>query len=177
VSGVGTVASRSRRRGGFRRRDARAVYDLHFGPNMTPMVDVVLVILIFFMAAAAFLGPEQLLRAGLTRTTEAPSAVEALRNPGRADEVFALEPPTLVVRVRPADGGAVSDGFGASGLGLAALRERAAGVAAELRAARALAGANGVPVAIEVAEGVRYADAVAVHDAVTAAGFERVGLR
>jgi len=36
-----------------------------FGPNMTPMVDVVLVILIFFMASTAFIGPEWFLRAAL----------------------------------------------------------------------------------------------------------------
>ena len=34
-----------------------------FGPNMTPMVDVTLVILIFFMASASIAGPEWFLRA------------------------------------------------------------------------------------------------------------------
>ncbi len=42
----------------FRKRNAAALYDAHHGPNMTPMVDVVMVILIFFMASAAILGPE-----------------------------------------------------------------------------------------------------------------------
>lgn len=36
-----------------------------FGPNMTPMVDVVLVILIFFMAATTIVGQEWFLRADL----------------------------------------------------------------------------------------------------------------
>lgn len=45
----------------LRRRDARAVWDLHFGPNMTPMADVTLVILIFFMASTAFIAPEWVL--------------------------------------------------------------------------------------------------------------------
>lgn len=49
----------------LRRRDALHVYSLHFGPNMTPMVDVVMVILIFFMASAAFLGNEWFLRAAI----------------------------------------------------------------------------------------------------------------
>ena len=38
---------------------------MHFGPNMTPMVDVVMVILIFFMASAAFLGAEWFLKAAI----------------------------------------------------------------------------------------------------------------
>ena len=37
----------------------------HFGPNMTPMVDVVMVILIFFMASAAFVGEEWFLFAAI----------------------------------------------------------------------------------------------------------------
>ncbi|HVU63312.1 MAG TPA: biopolymer transporter ExbD [Phycisphaerales bacterium] len=49
----------------FRRRDALHNYSLHFGPNMTPMVDVVMVILIFFMAFAAFMGNEWFLRAAI----------------------------------------------------------------------------------------------------------------
>lgn len=39
-------------------RTAWRRYESAFGPNMTPMVDVVMVILVFFMASAAFLGPE-----------------------------------------------------------------------------------------------------------------------
>jgi biopolymer transport protein ExbD len=50
---------------GFRRRDAMHSWTLHFGPNMTPMVDVVMVILIFFMASAAFLGSEWFLKAAI----------------------------------------------------------------------------------------------------------------
>jgi biopolymer transport protein ExbD len=59
-----SVASR-RRGGGLRRRDALHSHSLHFGPNMTPMVDVVMVILIFFMASAAFLGSEWFLKAAI----------------------------------------------------------------------------------------------------------------
>ncbi|MBS0197798.1 MAG: biopolymer transporter ExbD [Planctomycetes bacterium] len=49
----------------FRNRSARAVHEQHAGPNMTPMVDVVMVILIFFMASAAILGPEWFLKSAL----------------------------------------------------------------------------------------------------------------
>ncbi|MFZ4575121.1 MAG: ExbD/TolR family protein [Phycisphaerales bacterium] len=50
-----------------RRRSALDVYESHHGPNMTPMVDIVMVILIFFMASAAMLGPEWFLPASLSR--------------------------------------------------------------------------------------------------------------
>lgn len=51
----------------LRRRDARAVRGAQSSPNMAPMVDVTLVILIFFMASAAFVGPEWALQLGLAR--------------------------------------------------------------------------------------------------------------
>ncbi|MBL8874186.1 MAG: biopolymer transporter ExbD [Phycisphaerae bacterium] len=49
----------------FRRRNALAVHEEHYAPNMTPMVDVVMVILVFFMASASVLGPEWLLKTAL----------------------------------------------------------------------------------------------------------------
>ncbi len=49
----------------FRKRNALAVHEMHYGPNMTPMVDVVMVILIFFMSSTAILGPEWFLRSTL----------------------------------------------------------------------------------------------------------------
>lgn len=66
-AGDGATPSPRRRSGrrGFRRRGALDQHSLHFGPNMTPMVDIVLVILIFFMATAAFMGSEWFLRAAI----------------------------------------------------------------------------------------------------------------
>ncbi len=64
----------------YRKRNAQALYDTHYGPNMTPMVDVVMVILIFFMASTAFLGPEWFLRTYLpTKAVGAPSAEPSTR--------------------------------------------------------------------------------------------------
>ncbi|CAG0992869.1 hypothetical protein PHYC_02395 [Phycisphaerales bacterium] len=64
----------------FRPRSARALYEAHHGPNMTPMVDVVMVILIFFMASTAILGPEWFLRSALP--VVAPAAAD-LNPPAR----------------------------------------------------------------------------------------------
>jgi len=57
--GVGALATEkagvamSRR---FRRRDARTTWEMHYGPSMTPMCDVVLVILVYFMASTSLAG-------------------------------------------------------------------------------------------------------------------------
>ena len=58
----------------FRRRNALAQHDMHYGPNMTPMVDVVMVILVFFMASAVFLGPEWFLRTAIPIVTPGAAA-------------------------------------------------------------------------------------------------------
>ncbi|TVQ62948.1 MAG: biopolymer transporter ExbD [Phycisphaerales bacterium] len=85
----------------LRRRDARAVWDLHMGPNMTPMVDVTLVILIFFMASTAFIGPEWVLElAPRDRPTPA-KAQAAPRGP-------ALPGATFEIRLATDAGGAPS---------------------------------------------------------------------
>lgn len=61
-------------RQGFRDRSARAMHESHYGPNMTPMVDVVMVILIFFMASAAILGPEWFIKSSLPVMAAAPAS-------------------------------------------------------------------------------------------------------
>ncbi|MDX2148115.1 MAG: biopolymer transporter ExbD [Planctomycetota bacterium] len=68
-----------RRGSRWNERTALGTYELHHGPNMTPMVDVVMVILVFFMASAAILGPEWFLNAGLVRrSATAPPTSENL---------------------------------------------------------------------------------------------------
>lgn len=63
-----------KRKGILKARSAASVYTAHSGPNMTPMVDVVMVILVFFMASAAVLGPEWFVRSVLpVRSSAAPS--------------------------------------------------------------------------------------------------------
>lgn len=52
-------------------RTAWNEYQLNHGPNMTPMVDVVMVILVFFMATASVLGPEWYLKSSIPHTAPA----------------------------------------------------------------------------------------------------------
>jgi biopolymer transport protein ExbD len=67
MSGTPTPPAAGRPGRPLKRRDAAYTRDTALGPSMTPMVDVVLVILIFFMASTTFLGPEWLLRSALLR--------------------------------------------------------------------------------------------------------------
>jgi hypothetical protein len=63
-----------------RRLSLARARDLHHAPNMTPMVDVVMVILVFFMASSAVLGPEWFIKSALPLRSNADgSASEALR--------------------------------------------------------------------------------------------------
>jgi len=80
----------------LRRRDALHNYSLHFGPNMTPMVDVVMVILIFFMAFAAFLGNEWFLRAAI------PAQAGRGKDASKPNDPLAL-PPTRIPVVLDVD--------------------------------------------------------------------------
>ncbi len=174
--------ARRARRGGFRRRDARAVFDLHYGPNMTPMVDVVLVILIFFMASTALLGPELLLRTAVAEDRAPQAGLDARAGAGEADNPFALEAPTLTVRLRAtADGRLAVTGMGLTDANLSALFGAASTVAADLRAAGAITGDpktdTAVIIEIDPTPAIPYSAAVAAHDALTRAGFTRVGLR
>tara|TARA_R110002072_G_scaffold150953_8_gene300001 strand:+ start:21750 stop:22235 length:486 start_codon:yes stop_codon:yes gene_type:complete len=70
-----------------------------FGPNMTPMVDVTLVILIFFMASATIAGPEWFLRAQLPAKEDPNAAVSdfALPTPMLSAELY-LQDNEIMVR-------------------------------------------------------------------------------
>lgn len=147
---------------GWRIRPRRALdaHGMHFGPNMTPMVDVVMVILVFFMASTAVLGPEWFLRAA--------APAEQIEGAG-----VALPEVRLVVVVEPDEAGGVHlTGLGVNSAGLEVFE------AAARRAAPGLLGAGEEPIVeIRVGNGVRYEDAARAHAACLAAGFTRVELR
>lgn len=69
-------------------------------PNMTPMVDVTLVILIFFMASSAIVGPEWFLPASLPESGPASSAL-ALPSPVVRAEVFTRDGAVIVRGLGP----------------------------------------------------------------------------
>lgn len=68
-------------------------------PNMTPMVDVTLVILIFFMASATIAGPEWFLRAELPE--DRPASALSLPSPVVRAEIFVQSGKVLVRGIGP----------------------------------------------------------------------------
>jgi len=146
-------AHRLRARGALQRHQER------FGPNMTPMIDIVLVILIFFMAGAAFLGQEWFIKSELlTRGTNA-----------TATDPLQLPPTRITLRIF----------LGADGTPLVGMGDGA--YTLEQFAARISEFAKGtkteeIAVLVEPEGPVTYEHVVRVHEACIAAGIERVGV-
>ena len=134
------------------------------GPNMTPMVDVVLVILIFFMAAMGLAVRETYLRSGVpkpeggSRTDAADSAQQTPLPPSRAVLRITREGRTTLVS------GLGMDRVGLPDVARRLLDFKAAGASASLIVVVAPAG------------DVPYQDVVLVHDACARAGIDNVRL-
>lgn len=142
----------------FRQRSARAVYEAHQGPNMTPMVDVVMVILIFFMASTAIVGPEWFVRSSL------PVVAPATANDPD-------QPPT---RLR-----IVLEKGGVARVALDDAEPRATPmfqVEDVLRQELAARGPDRLIVLVEPAPDASYDDVVRVHEWCARLGISRVGL-
>ncbi len=152
----------------FQHRGALRRWELRFGPNMTPMVDVVMVILIFFMAATALLGPEWFLR----------TALPAYGGSGASGaDPFTLPPARFDIRLtRDEEGRTVATGLGGAPLGLEDLEGELAALGADASGPVGDAGGGGVLILISAAAEVPYRDVVRVHDACTRAGITQVGL-
>lgn len=149
--------SSSSRSAVLRRRTAAKDYDNRAGLNMTPMVDVVMVILIFFMASAAMLGPEWLVATRVPKkggVSSLPMSEQPLRI------AIALE--------RGSDGKTIYR----AGDNVFAANEALASV---LRLMNGRA-ANDVVVLIAPASDVAYEDVVIVHAACMQLGIAKVGL-
>lgn len=165
-------------RGGARAggRSALAMYEAHAGPNMTPMVDVVMVILIFFMTSAAILGPEWFLATSLPPARERGTVAPVEPR---------MEDRRIVVRVELVAGVEVGGGEarvdGGEPMALDAVR----GVLEEaVGKARGGAGAEGVQeggqrevvVLVLPGAGVAYEAVVRVHEHARLAGVDRIAI-
>lgn len=145
-----------------RPRTALQTWQLHYGPNMTPMVDVVMVILIFFMASAAIIGPSWFLKTalppeGAAGATEEDQLVRLRVRLGAEGGVEAA------VSNLPSD--LLSPGEGSIG----AFERWATELAARV-------GPERVVVLIEPAAEAAYEDVVRLHEAMHRLGIGKVGL-
>jgi biopolymer transport protein ExbD len=139
-------------------RSPSGLMGAHTLPDMTPMVDVVMVILIFFMASSALVGHELLMRARV-----APEAPPASGAP-------IIAPAALVIRLTAPADVPVAHGLGLADRPVAELVTRIEARAADLRDA-------GIPFIIEPAPGVPYQTVVDVLAALDRAGVREVALR
>lgn len=143
-------------------RTAQSGASKAFGPNMTPMVDIVMVILIFFMAGSVFLGPEWFLNVGMAPSVGAGETKSANR--------FELPVAREMVRLGVgADGSARVSGLGLEG-------GTVEGLIARIEELRAQGMSAAVRVVIEPARGSAYQDVIRVYDACAGGGFAGVGL-
>lgn len=154
-----------RRSGGFRRRDALHNWSLHFGPNMTPMVDVVMVILVFFMASAAFMGPEWFLKSLVPQ--KPPEGAGAVQTSGPA--ALTLPPVQLEITLALRDGVTRATGVGKSDAELAQVLDA-------LRAFAQDTPKDKIEVLIRPGAGVPYRDVVRMHEGCERLGLSRVGI-
>ena len=153
------MSRRSRR---YRRRGA-------LGLNMTPMVDVVLVILIFFMGAMGLAAAEQYLATG-TPPPDAPteSAVGAPSDQPRPTSGAPASRALLRLTVST-EGRTVVNGMGLANVSIARVAER-------LEAAVNAGFDQSVIVVVAPARNVPYQDVVLVHDAAQRAGVVNIRL-
>lgn len=147
----------------FRRRDARHTWDLHFGPNMTPMVDVVMVILIFFMASATFAGAEWFLKAGIPKEGSGEGKLAEGSDP------LALPPARFEISLVVEGGRTVARGQGVGESGMDELAGRLVELAKGVTTEE-------IVLIIRPEAGVPYADVIRAHDAAAQAGIKKVGV-
>lgn len=104
----------------LRRRDAAFVREQFAGPAMTPMVDVTLVILIFFMATASVAGREWLFPVS-------PQAAEDAKEPPARDGL-GIPAPIIELELTLDSGRAVVSGAGLRSIPIEAVGESLAAV-------------------------------------------------
>ncbi len=146
-----------------RKHNRRGMHDArHVGPNMTPMVDVVMVILIFFMLGSSFVSPDWYL------TNNTPAIKGGLSNV----KTHAM-PPTRInikLRVRGTRTVAIMPGLQTADL---------SGELATFLTAKHKALARGVPVQVFISpsNGVPYKDVITAYSDCIQARFKQVAFR
>ncbi len=141
-------------------RTAWNTYQLHHGPNMTPMVDVVMVILIFFMATASVLGPEWYLKSSLPHT--APASATTTPDQDKLEQI------RLKVIVRNGTTVITAEGLPETSV---------TGAAAFLMKRREAGDPKKMVVLITPDAAVPYQDLVALHEACEKLGIVKVGVQ
>ncbi len=134
------------------------------------MVDVVLVILVFFMATASVAGPEWFLGAAIPSWAPSTASAGDAASGAADDTPRAILPEArLEVRLVRAGGQTLATGLGVSGVGLDRLAEAATALGQRVDIGDAI-------VVVIPSGDVPYDDVVRVHDACLGAGLSRVAI-
>ena len=138
-------------------------HPVHSGPNMTPMVDIVMCILIFFMLGSTFVVPDLFLR----------STTPAIDKTGLGQQAssLALPPVQSMINLTQVDGYTRVRAFG-----VAIDRLDPAGIAAlsRLLTAKQTALSPDVHILIAPDKSVPYQDVITIYDQCIAARFKYV---
>ncbi len=151
---------------GGRSKRLRSRRRAHHGPNMTPMVDVVLVILIFFMAATGLAVSERFLRTGLPHEQ---GESRAGNTPSPTADAAKLPPSRALLRLQRDGRRTIVTGLGMERVGLGEVSQR-------LQAFADAGAADTIIVVVSPDGDVPYQDVVIVHDACAKAGVPNVRL-
>lgn len=137
---------------------ARRVGGNPIGAVMTPMIDIVFLLLVFFLCTSSFEEPEQNLAASLVVTTQTPGAGVSQEIPPELEDVTILGESRGGVTAWTVNGGRQTADLGelTTLLGQLAAIDRA------------------LPVTIDAGQQVPMRDVVGAYDAARAAGFDRV---
>lgn len=133
-------------------------------PNMTPMVDVVMVILVFFMATASVMGPEWLLKTALPAKSSAKAAPAEI-TPVRLTITPGQPEAQILIVVGAAGNNARRE-----------VQTSASGLPAVLQALATERGADNLAVSFDAGDDVPYEAVVKAHEACQRAGISRVGV-
>lgn len=156
------------RNAGFRRRDALHQHAQHYGPNMTPMVDVVMVLLIFYMSVASFAGQEWFLRTALPKPAQAGGGGEQ-PPPEKPVDPFALGAARFEVTLFVNASRTFVRGQGFDNVPIGEL-------SGALRRLSLGTSEADIVLIIRSEPGVPYGDVIRAHDAAAAANITQVGL-
>lgn len=170
----GRVGRRPRRGAAVARRARGRGIGVALRTNMTPMIDVVFQLLVFFIATTRYAPDERVIAMDIARRSAAmPPSATTPAIPPPARDPFALDDESLRLEVAP-------DGKVSAGpplrrvLGVAELREV---LSTQIRAPGRAGGMfePSFPIVVAPADGAPWEAAVETLDAATSAGFRNVG--
>lgn len=169
----GRVGRRPRRGAAAARRSRGRGIGVALRTNMTPMIDVVFQLLVFFIATTRYAPDERVIAMDLSRRAATAAPGTTAQEPPPARDPFTLDDESLRLEVAP-DGAVKAGPPLRRSLTIPELREV---LAAQIRLPERAGGMfePAFPIVVAPADGTPWEAAVEALDAATSAGFRNVG--